>query len=91
MSMPASRYPAMVFGCVPDGGKRKRGRPKGTYRHTHTFMLKRVDVGDPRKWLDGMRVGVQDRVSWRAEVKGFETPAPATSARQRTRPYLGLY
>jgi hypothetical protein len=89
MRMPATRYPAMVFGCVPDGGKRKRGRPKGTYRHTHTFMLKRVDVDDPMKWLNGMRERAQDRVSWRAEVKGFETSAPATSARQRTRPYLG--
>ena len=87
--MPATRYPAMVFGCKPAGGKRQRGRPKGTFKHTHMYMLEKLGVNNPQQWLNDMHENAQDRVSWRAVVKGFEFPEPNSTAPQRTRPYLG--
>ena len=87
--MPATRYPAMVFDCKPAGGKRQRGRPKGTFKHTHMYMLEKLGVNNPQQWLNDMHENAQDRVSWRAVVKGFEFPEPNSTAPQRTRPYLG--
>jgi hypothetical protein len=90
MRMQSDRYPAKVFGCVPAEGKRAPGRPKATYRHTYISMLQKLNgVVDPREWLKRMHEDAQDRVSWRAMVKGFTFVDPNTKASQRTRPYLG--
>jgi hypothetical protein len=85
MRMPDHRYPAMVFGCTPEGGKRGRGRPKATFRHTHKTMLERLGVEGPDRWLEEMHASAQDRVSWRAMVKGFELPELSAKAAKPTR------
>lgn len=85
MRMPNHRYPAMVFGCIPEGGKRGRGRPKAPYRHTHKTMLERLGVADPEPWLEEMHTSAQNRVTWRAMVKGFELSEPRTTASKPAR------
>ena len=40
---------SLMVGSAGEAGPRAR-------THTHTFMLKKVDVDDPRKWLDVLRL-----------------------------------
>ena len=51
--------------------------------------MKKLGVDNPKQWLDELNVNAQDRVSWRAAVKGFEISQPRTAVLQSTRPYLG--
>jgi hypothetical protein len=88
MRMPAGRYPAMVFGCKPEGGKRPRGRPRATYRHTYMNMLTRVGVTSPKAWWQEGYAAAQDRRSWRTMVKGLVMPMPFTGVCHRTRNFL---
>ena len=87
MRMPADRYPAMVYGCVPESGHRGRGRPVGTFDHTHKWMLGRVGVENPEQWLEGMYARAQDRAEWRRLVKGFSLLEPRAAPAQRASPY----
>lgn len=96
MRMPDHRYPAMTFNCMPVGGRRGRGRPKATFRHTHEHMVRRLGgVGDeevdPQQWLgSGMYNSAQDRVSWRARVAKLTLKLSKSDGHppQRTRAYL---
>lgn len=87
MRMPAGRYPAMVYNCEPEGGRKGQGRPVGTFEHTHKLMLEKVGVDDPQGWLDGMYARAQERTSWRALVKGFSLLEPRAGPAQRVSPY----
>ena len=87
MRMPADRYPAMVYGCVPESGHRGRGRPVGTFDHTHKWMLGRVGVENPEQWLEGMYARAQGRAEWRRLVKGFSLLEPRAAPAQRASPY----
>ena len=89
MRMDSCRYPAKVFGCIPEDGRRGRGRPRGTFRHTYAWMLKRVGEKNPREWLSSMYAGAQDRASWKAMLQDWQLPATSSKAQQlRTRPFL---
>ena len=48
MRMPESRYPSLAYNCVPVGGARGRGRPKGTFRHSYCGMLIRWALLSPK-------------------------------------------
>ena len=85
MRMPVGRYPAMVFGCKPVGGRRRVGGPRATYRHTYKCMLTTVGVTSHEAWWQEAYAAAQDRDSWRAMVKGLVIPAPYSSASQGTR------
>jgi hypothetical protein len=82
--MEPHRYPHIaLFGDIV-GGKRGRGRPRQTHRHTYEHMFERVGLGTWKNdtWFEL----AQDRDAWRKTVKGLQivTPAP----RKRDRPYL---
>jgi hypothetical protein len=65
--MPESRYPKMVYGCVPVGGLRGRGRPKGVFRHTYASLLEKAGC-DADAWMSDMHVRAQDRNQWRKVI-----------------------
>jgi len=86
--MPGHRYPTLVLDCVPVGGKRGQGRPAATFRHAYARMLKAVGADWGDRWLDEINARAQDRVSWRAWVKGLELPEPPAPPAQSTRAHL---
>lgn len=92
LRMSKERYPRMAYGCLPVGGARPRGRPKGTYRHTYRWMLEQVRIHEARvsvdDFLDNMEVCAQDRVAWYRLVKGMSLkqrgiPTPPTRRSER--------
>ena len=71
MRMPVERYPRATYACVPLGGARQRGRPKGTFRHVYSEFLKKVGIDKPDDWLSEMMECAQDRAKWRSTVDSF--------------------
>ena len=88
MRMPVGRYPAMVFGCKPVGGRRRVGGPRATYRHTYKCMLTTVGVTSHEAWWQEAYAAAQDRGSWCAMVKGLVMPMHFTGVSHRTRNFL---
>ena len=85
--MPEWRYPSIVYGCVPVGGARPRGRPKGTFRHTYRWMLDQVLVEGVSVVADDFLADMEERAhteaAWQQLVKGMslkpkDIPTPPT-------------
>ncbi|KAJ8351024.1 hypothetical protein AAFF_G00160910 [Aldrovandia affinis] len=61
--LPRERPASVAMDWVPEGGKRKRGRPKKTWRHTFKEDLREMGVS----WHGAWRVA-SDRCRWRGLV-----------------------
>jgi hypothetical protein len=87
MRMPDDRLPKMVYDCMPVGGARPRGRPKGAFRHTYGEFLKMAGYTEPKAWLSEMYERAQDRLGWRSFVDSLSFPPkpPAAPVRRSAR------
>ncbi|KAJ8402034.1 hypothetical protein AAFF_G00372690 [Aldrovandia affinis] len=63
LRLPRERPASVAMDWVPEGGKRKRGRPKKTWRHTFKEDLNEMGVS----WHGARRVA-SDRCRWRGFV-----------------------
>ncbi|KAJ8393818.1 hypothetical protein AAFF_G00057330 [Aldrovandia affinis] len=63
LRLPRERPASVAMDWVPEGGKRKRGRPKKTWRHTFKEDLSEMGVS----WHGARRVA-SDRCRWRGLV-----------------------
>lgn len=63
LRLPRDRPASVAMNWVPEGGKRKRGRPKKTLRHTLQEDLREMGVS----WHGARRIA-EDRSKWRGLV-----------------------
>lgn len=70
--MSDDRLPFVATYCTPAGGKRPRGKPRQSFERTLCTLMEGVGLDAATGWDEA-----QDRVKWRAKVKGLQVAPPA--------------